>query len=199
MSSRTGKVVPATSLITDTENRVIEKMTARDINEKEKKEIAQKIAVGALKYSILKQVNGKDIVFDFDKSLSFEGDSGPYLQYSYARAKSILRKAKEERVKSRFDPSQIKSQFDWASINILEKLLYRFPEIVERAGNEYSPHYIATYLIELASSFNSFYATGKIVDKKDAESSYKVALTEAFSIVLKNGLNLLGIQAPEKM
>lgn len=95
--------------------------------------------------------------------------------------------------------SQMKSQFDGASITILEKLLYRFPEVVERAGEEYSPHYIATYLIELASSFNNFYGQGKIVDKMDINSPYKVALTEAFSIVLKNGLNLLGIQAPEKM
>ena len=84
-------------------------------------------------------------------------------------------------------------------ISNLEKIIYRFPEVVERAGAEYSPHYIATYLIELASSFNSFYAQGKIVDKADVKSAYKVALTEAFSIVLKNGLDLLGIQAPEKM
>ena len=78
-------------------------------------------------------------------------------------------------------------------------MLYRFPEVVERAGTEYSPHYIATYLIELSSSFNNFYGKGKIVDKEDIQSPYKVALTEAFSIVLKNGLNLLGIQAPERM
>ncbi len=199
MSSRTGKVIPATSLITDTENRVLEKMGEREMDQKEKEEVAEKVAVGALKYSILKQVNGKDIIFDFDKSISFEGDSGPYLQYSYARAKSILRKAKDESIKPKVDPGQIKSQFDGASITMLEKLLYRFPEVVERAGNEYSPHYIATYLIELASAFNNFYGKGKIVDKADTESSYKVALTEAFSIVLKNGLNLLGIQAPERM
>ena len=199
MSSRTGDVITAVSLIDDIKQKVTEKMSDREMNKKEKEEIAQKVAIGALKYSILKQVNGKDIIFDFDKSISFEGDSGPYLQYSYARAKSILRKADKEGVKPKIYPSQIKNAFDGASITILEKLLYRFPEVVERAGNEYSPHYIATYLIELASSFNSFYAMGKIVDKADIKSPYKVALTETFSIVLKNGLNLLGIQTPEKM
>jgi arginyl-tRNA synthetase len=81
----------------------------------------------------------------------------------------------------------------------LEKMLYRFPEITERACKEYSPHYIASYLIELASAYNNFYGKQKIVDEKDAHSPYKVALTKAFSIVLQNGLTLLGIEAPEKM
>ena len=195
MSSRTGDVIGANYLIDKIKAEVAEKIVDREMPDSEKKNITEKVAVGALKYSILKQVNGKDIIFDFDKSISFEGDSGPYLQYSYARARSILRKASEENIK----------KVDWKKIlhekeeNNLEKMLYRFPEVVERAGREYSPHYIATYLIELASTFNGFYAMGKIVDKADIKSSYKVALTEAFSIVLKNGLNLLGIQAPEKM
>ena len=140
-------------------------------------------------------MNGKDIIFDFDKSLSFEGDSGPYLQYSYARAKSILRKAKEAKIKGN---AKIKLS-EKKEISELEKMLYRFPEVVERAGSEYSPHYIATYLIEIASAFNNFYAHNKIVDTADALAPYKIALTEAFSIVLKNGLNLLGIAAPEQM
>jgi len=199
MSSRTGKVITAVSLLNDIKEKVAEKMSDRGMNKKEKEEVAEKVAIGALKYSILKQVNGKDIIFDFDKSISFEGDSGPYLQYSYARAKSILRKAKEEKISSLFKFWSIGKVSDKREITELEKILYRFPEVVERAGGEYSPHYIATYLIELASSFNNFYAKGKIVDKQDAGSAYKVALTEAFSIVLKNGLNLLGIQAPEKM
>ncbi|MEI8123560.1 MAG: arginine--tRNA ligase [bacterium] len=199
MSSRTGKVITAISLLDIIKQTITEKMKDRDMKESEKIETAEKIAVGALKYSILKQVTGKDIIFDFDKSISFEGDSGPYLQYSYARAKSILRKAKGEKVKANVDPSQIKIQFDGASINILERLLYRFPEVVERAGEEYSPHYIASYLIEISSAFNSFYGNNKIVDKTDLDSPYKVALTLAFSEVLKKGLNLLGISAPEKM
>jgi len=194
MSSRTGTIISTETLIGDTKEMVLKKIVDREFDDKEKQKIAEMIAIGAIRYAILHQAIGTDIIFDFDKSISFEGDSGPYLQYSYARAKSILRKAKEERVKS-----NVECRMSNSEQNSLEKLLYRFPEIVERAGNEYSPHYIATYLIELASSFNSFYATGKIVDKKDAESPYKVALTEAFSIVLKNGLNLLGIQAPEKM
>ncbi len=201
ISSRYGNVPLAEDLIEEVKKRVLQKISSVDKKSfvEAGNTLIEQIALSGLRYSLLRSSPGKNIIFDFDKSISFEGDSGPYLQYSYARAKSILRKAKEQRVKSKIDPSQIKSQFDGASITMLEKLLYRFPEVVERAGKEYSPHYIATYLIELSSSFNNFYANGKIVDKADKNSPYKVALTEAFSIVLKNGLNLLGIQAPEKM
>jgi len=192
MSSRTGKVITAVSLINNIKEKISEKMIDREMSQKEKEEIAEKVSISALKYSILKQVTGKDIIFDFDKSISFEGDSGPYLQYSYVRAKSILRKATSEKIHPQVESKN-------TEITILEKLLYRFPEVVERAGNEYSPHYIATYLIELASTFNNFYAQGKIVDKQDPNSSYKLALTESFSIIIRNGLNLLGIQVPERM
>lgn len=199
MSSRTGTIISTEKLISDTKNKVLEKITTREFNEIEKDDIAEKVAIGAIRYSILHQANGKDIIFDFDKSLSFEGDSGPYLQYSYARAKSILRKAKEENIKPEVNEKQIKGRFGGEEGNELEKILYRFPEIVERAGKEYSSHYIATYLIELASTFNGFYSKNKIVDREDLDSPYKTALTEAFSIVVKNGLNLLGIVAPERM
>jgi arginyl-tRNA synthetase len=110
-----------------------------------------------------------------------------------------LRKAKEENIKPEVNEKQIKGRFGGEEGNELEKILYRFPEIVERAGKEYSSHYIATYLIELASTFNGFYSKNKIVDREDLDSPYKTALTEAFSIVVKNGLNLLGIVAPERM
>ncbi len=192
MSSRTGDVITFMSLLSDVKEKVAAKMTDREMSEKERQIVIEQVAVGALKYAILRQVTGKDIIFDFEKSLSFEGDSGPYLQYSYARARSIIRKAKSAKVK----PSPKKGT---GEVSELEKMLYRFPEVVARAGAEYSPHYITFYLIELASSFNSFYAKNKIVDDADLTSPYKVALTDAFSIVLKNGLNLLGIAAPERM
>jgi arginyl-tRNA synthetase len=84
------------------------------------------------------------------------------------------------------------------SLHEIEKILYRFPEIVERAMKEYAPNLILTYLIELAGSFNNFYAHEKIISN-DNESEYKIAITEAFGVVLKNGLTVLGIPTPEKM
>jgi len=192
MSSRTGKVITGEYLLGEIKKNILEKMKDRQMTEKEKEQTAEIVSIGALKYSILKQETGKDIIFDFDKSLSFEGDSGPYLQYACVRAKSILEKAKKEGVKPSLEVKNLVGRD-------LVKLLIRFPEVVGRAGQEYSPHYLATYLIELAGNFSTFYAQETVVDKGDASSPYKVALTEAFVTVMKNGLNLLGIKVPERM
>jgi len=171
---------------------VHQRLEARDWDHEIKEKVASIVGVAALKYSILKQSTGGDIMYDFDKSISFEGDSGPYLQYSYARANSVLEKAKKENIFP--DPHAFGME-----ISEVEKLLYRFPEVVSRSASEYEPHYIASYLIEVARAFNSFYGNTVIVDTKDKTSSYKIALTFAFSFVIKNGLQLLGIQVPEKM
>ncbi|MDO8620045.1 MAG: arginine--tRNA ligase, partial [bacterium] len=193
MSSRTGNVVTGESLIEQVEELVQEKIKDRDMSEGEKKELAEVVAIGAIKYSVLRQAIGGDIIFDFEKSISFEGDSGPYLQYSYVRAKSVLGKATAEKVQA---DATIPSEWNTTT---LEKLLVRFPEVVERAGTEYEPHFVTTYLTELAGVFNSWYAGGKIVDANDPTSPYKLALTKAFTEVMKNGLWLLGIKVPEKM
>jgi len=193
MSSRKGNVITGISLLAQVKEIVLEKMKERDFSEADKETIAEVITIGAIRYSILKQTSGKDIIFDFEKSLSFEGDSGPYLQYACVRAKSILEKAEKEGIKAELDSNSPVIN------NELVKLLIRFPEIIERAGKEYSPHYLATYLTELASSFSAFYAQEIVVDKSDTNSPTKVALTKAFSIVIRNGLNLLGIKVPERM
>ena len=192
MSSRKGNVITGEYLITESCDQILEKIKDRDFTDEEKKQISTDVGVGALKYSILKQNIGGNIIYDFEKSISFDGDSGPYLQYSFARANSILEKAKLENIL----PGFIKSDID---ISEVEKLLYRFSEVVKRSAEEFGPHYIANYLIELARAYNAFYGNTKIIDKDDESSSYKLALTLAFASVVKNGLYLLGIKTPEKM
>lgn len=194
MSSRKGNVITGEGLITQVEKLVQERLKERDMPESEKEKVAEMVAIGAIKYSILRQAIGGDIIFDFEKSISFEGDSGPYLQYACVRAQSVLEKAKAEQIQS-WDGKKIGL---WETTT-LEKLLYRFPEVVRRAGSEYEPHHIVTYLTELAGVFNSWYAGGKIVDASNQTSPYKVALTQSFTIVMKNGLWLLGIAVPEWM
>jgi len=204
MSSRTGDVITAESLIDQVKKKVFEKIAGRDFSEEDpsidsgqvKNEIAEIVAIGAIKYSILRQAIGGDIIFDFDKSISFEGDSGPYLQYACVRANSVLEKAREV---SRLNLDMSKMPFDTWEITELERHLYKFEEIVERAGVEYSPHLIVTYLTELASLFNSFYAGNKIIDQDDPTSPYKIALTAAVAHILKSGLELLAIKVPERM
>jgi arginyl-tRNA synthetase len=177
MSSRAGNVVTGEALLANVKNK-----TKGD----------EQVAVAAIKYAILKQSAGGDIIFDLEKSISPEGDSGPYLQYSYARAKSVLAKAKAENLFPNF--SELPPE-----VTETEKMLYRFPEAVLRAAKEYEPHFIANFLIDLARAFNSFYGGTRIADKEDIYSPYKLALTSAYAKVLGNGLHLLGIKAPERM
>lgn len=191
-SSRKGNAVTGESLLRDVEKIVEEKIKERELSPAEKIKIAEEVGVGAVKYSILKQSIGRDIIFDFEKSVSFEGDSGPYLQYAFTRANSVLEKSKAENLK----PVPAKE----GEGNEIEKLLYRFPEVVERARKEYSPSSIATYLVALASAFNSYYAKNKIIDLEKKEvSGHRLAITLAVKTVMGNGLGILGIGAPRKM
>ena len=181
ISSRYGNVPLAEDLIENVKEMMgTKKPEAGD-------EVAEQVAIGALKYAFLKSGSGSNIVFDFEKSVSLEGDSGPYLQYSYARAKSVLEKAGN--TGSTELALELTPEF--------ERLLPRFPAVVERAAKEYEPHYVTTYLTELASAFNSWYAQGKIIGGEN--EAYKLALTAAFAQTMENGLWLLGIEAPEKM
>ncbi len=197
MSSRKGNVITGESLISESCAEILEKIQDRDFTEEEKKQVSIDVGVSALKYSILKQNIGGNIIYDFEKSISFEGDSGPYLQYSYARANSILEKAKMESILPGFLLDDKKSEI--LPLGEIEKLLYKFPEVVLRSAEEFEPHHIASYLIDIARAFNTYYGNTKIIDKDDLMSPYKIALTLAFSIIMKNGLYLLGIKAPERM
>ena len=192
MSSRTGDVISAESLIDEVKKQLKDKVEKSEHLLVNKNETLTQIVIGSIKYSILKQDASKDIVFDFEKSISFVGNSGPYLQYTHARCMSILEKAKEAGI------SKDVSAYTRETPNIVRALIH-FPEVVEKALKFYAPHYIATYLYELAQEFNSFYAEKQIIDKKDETSPYKIAITSATGQVLKNGLYLLGISAPEKM
>ena len=194
MSSRKGNVITGSSLIEDVDAKVSEKIKDRDFTPDEAERIRDIISVGAIKYSILKQSPGKDIVFDFEKSISFEGDSGPYLEYTATRAKSLLHKALGDSAHS----FNVKHPENW-QINNLEKLLYRFPEIIEKSYEELAPQQLVVYLTDVASTFNSFYGNEQIIDGSDPNSNYKLALSEATRVVLENGLKILGIKVPEKM
>ncbi len=192
MSSRKGNVITGESLIAETKKLVEARLSGRDIALKDQEGIAEIVAVAAIKYSILRQVSSSDIIYDFDKSISFEGDSGPYLLYSTVRARSVLAKAKREKVR----PSVITVS---DPVVPLERMLYRFPEVVSRAADERAPHHIATYLIEISSLFNAWYASTQIVLLHDNASPYRVQMTSAFAQVMENGLTLLGMRIPKEM
>ncbi len=192
MSSRKGNVITGESLIHDVEKLVHEKLQSREMTDKEKAQTAEIVAIAAIKYSILKQVTSSDIIYDFDKSISFEGDSGPYLLYTAVRAQSVLDKAKKEKIKPKVSKEGMYT-------SVLMRHVAKFPEVVSRASVERAPHLVVTYLTELSSMFNAWYANVVIVKKDDPESPLRVAITQSVRIVLENGLKLLGMRVPEKM
>ncbi len=191
MSSRKGNVIAADEFIEEIKNDVAEKIKDREYDADIAEEVKSKVALGAFKYVIVRQGAGKDVIYDNTQALSFEGDSGPYLQYAVTRAHSVLRKASEAGI----DAAATADDFE---ITGLERKLYQFPEIVERAGAEYAPQIVTTYLTELAAAFNSWYGNHVVVSEA-AEAPYRVALTKAFSHVMENGLRILAIPVPSKM
>jgi len=201
MSSRKGNIISAEGLIDEIRALVMEKLASRELPANEKDEIADQVAIGAIKYTILRQSIGGDVIFDSAKSISFEGDSGPYLQYSAVRAQSVLRKAAEEGpAKVSIENSVKVSKMALPEkVGTLERLLIRFPDIAARAAAEYAPQHVAGYLIQLAGEFNAFYAGNPIVSVSEPLSPYRIALTHSFLGVMTGGLDLLGIKVPRKM
>lgn len=196
LSTRKGRVV----LLEDLLKTAIEK-TLAIINEKnpgllQKEEVAQMVGVGAVVFGALSVNRIKDVTFSWEEALNFEGETGPYLQYTHARACSILRKAGlTPGADITFVPDKLNEP---AALRVV-KMLYLFPEKVLSAANEYEPSIISRYLIELAHSFNGFYHECQVlVDDRDVQQA-RLVLVWAVKTVLATGLGLLGIKAPEQM
>jgi arginyl-tRNA synthetase len=190
MSSRTGDVITAVRFINDVAASAKEKIEENGHQADE--QLATAIAIGAIKYATLKGNILQDTVFDKEKALSFEGDSGPYLQYTFARIQSVLAKAGGAGV-------VLSTQISPATAYDVEKMIEQFPNVVQVALEERAPHKVVTYLTELASEFNSFYAEEKIADASDQFAPYKAAVAATVGNTLKQGLWALGIEAPERM
>jgi arginyl-tRNA synthetase len=162
----------------------------KEIKKRETKGDAKKVGIGAVKYAILKNGNNKIIQFNLEDALNFEGDTGPYLLYSYARASSILRKAK---TKNKDKKIKLISEKEFE----LVKKLSQFPEIVLSAYKTLNPSVIANYSYQLAQTFNEFYHTCPVINSENEK--LRLELVKSFRIVLKNSLNLLGIETLEEM
>lgn len=188
MSSRLGGVPLATELIGVVKEEAIERAGDKGTDAS-----AESVAIAALKFAILRSEAGKNINFDPETSLSFEGDSGPYLQYTHARLSSLLEKGNEQG----FVPS---NPAEITDITNVHQIMYRFPEVVADAITHYAPHQVIIYLLELAHAFNSYYGANKIIDTEDAQGTgERLAVVVALKTIFKNGLHLLAIQAPDRM
>ena len=200
MSTREGRVV----FLEDVLNGAVDK-TREIIKEKNPdadpemvEEVAHAVGIGAVVFDELSNYRIKDYVFSWDHVLNFEGETGPYVQYTYARSCSILRNAGEDvvaKAKEGFDPSYLTSE----SAHALTSLLYRFPDVVLEAGEKYEPSIVTRHLVDIAQAFNKFYHDEHILVDNEDEKVAKVAMVIAAQTAIRNGLDLLCMKAPEKM
>jgi len=183
MSSRKGNIIRAVDVLDSASE------ASKQVHGKE----SQETVLGAVKYALIKHRIGGDIIYDAKESVSLEGNSGPYLQYAHARAKSILSKKPEF--------NQVLSEYLTSELNEQERSLVRkiteYPEVVDQATKDLMPHHICSYLYELAQNFNRFYENNQVIDSE--REALRLNLVKVYSNVLSGGLKLLGISAPDKM
>ena len=198
MSTRQGRVI----FLEDVLNRAVEQtkqiIIEKNVNTENIDETAKDVGIGAVVFNELSNYRIKDYVFSWDKVLNFEGETGPYVQYTHARACSILRNAGEDvaaKAAAGFNPEYITSD----SAHELLKLIYELPEVIIEAGEKYEPSVVTRHIVDIAQAFNKFYHDEHILVDNEDEKIAKVALVMAAKSAIKNGLGLLGMKAPEKM
>jgi arginyl-tRNA synthetase len=196
-SSRKGEVVGAdwilNHIISKAKENLISKEISKNLPDAELEKRANIIGYGALAFSMLKTNPLDDICFDIDKALSFEGETGPYVQYTYARINSILKKANYKNQKD-IDYSKYENKE-----TSLIKLLKEYPQIIQEASNKYKPSHIANYLIKVSQSFNEFYQNSPILNGDKELIEPRLELCSATSRIIKEGLDLLDIQTLDEM
>ena len=194
MSTRKGRVV----FLEDVLKKAVEKTTGiieeRNPNLENKEEVAKQVGIGAIVFQELFNSRIKDYVFSWDKTLSFEGETGPYVQYAHARANSLLKKG-EFSVEDKIDYSLLKREEE---IDII-RLLYDFPNIIVNSSEKNEPSFITRHITEIAKNFNRFYHNCPILNEEEDLRKARLHLVYATKLVLNTGLLLLGIEAPDKM
>ena len=199
MKSREGTVVDADDLmalmVEDAYKTSMELGKFDDMTEEERREIARVVGMGALKYFILKVDARKNMLFNPEESIDFNGNTGPFIQYTYARIRSILRKAEAEGLK----PANAQVDLAEKEVELVQKM-NEFGAAVEQAGKDYSPSGIANYCYELTKVFNQFYHDYSILNEPDEQKkAVRLMLAKNVAKIIKNGMSLLGIEVPERM
>ena len=199
LSTRAGRYISADELIAKIEERAYEEVEKRrdDLDEAKKPEIARMVGIGALRYDMVKVSPDKHIIFDFDDALDIEKKGAPFVQYSHARACSILRAAAAKGVPTDDDYDSVLLRED-SELELI-KMLSKFEYIVDSVASDLKPHRIAKYARELAEYFNLFYKYCPVLNADDGHRKARLALVDAARIVLSNVLDVLGIKAPEEM
>ena len=195
MSTRLGNVVKIEDLITETIEKAKEIIATKNPELENKDEVAKKVGIAAIIFNTLSTTNNKDQIFDWNTALNFQGETGPYIQYTYVRTKSVLEKVGKIPTVSEVDFSTLT---DDSSIKVL-KSLYAFKETLEMTVEKNEPAILARYLIEVSQNYSNFYNDNKVLVEDENVKNSRAYLTYAVGIVLKTGASLLGIQMPDKM
>ncbi len=195
MSTRLGNVVKIEDLINGTIEKAEEIIAEKNPDLEEKEEVAKKVGIGAIVYNTLSTANIKDQIFDWNTALNFQGETGPYIQYTYVRTQSVLSKVEEM---PKFEDINIEKLQDEYSINVL-KTIYNFEDILTQVTNKEEPSILARYLIDLAKAYSNFYNENKIIGEEKELQDARIYLTNAVGKLLKIGGYLLGMEMPNKM
>lgn len=201
MSTRHGRVVFLEDVLNGAIEKTREIIEEKNPNIENLEEITSQVGIGAVVFNELSNNRIKDYTFKWDQILNFDGETGPYVQYTHARCASLLRKAGEDIVAKAQDPKNV----DFAllaksdSAYELTKLIYAFPGVVEQAGEKYEPSIITRHIIDIAQCFNKFYHDEHIITDDEVEKTSKIALVIATKRVIATGIGLLGMKAPERM
>ena len=198
MSTREGRVIFLEDVLNRAVDQTREIIKEKNVNTENIEETAAAVGIGAVVFNELSNYRIKDYVFSWEHVLNFEGETGPYVQYTHARACSILRNAGEDilaRAKAGFDPSYITGD----SAHELETLLYELPGVILEAGEKYEPSIVTRHIVDIAQAYNRFYHDEHILVENEDEKVAKVALVMATKSAIASGLALLGMKAPEKM
>ena len=195
MSTRLGNVVKIEDLINETIEKAKEIITAKNSDLENKDEVAKKVGIAAIIFNTLSTTNTKDQIFDWNTALNFQGETGPYIQYTYVRTKSVLEKVGRVPELSEVDFSQLT---DESSIKVL-KSLYAFQETLEMTAEKNEPAILARYLIEVSQNYSNLYNDNKVLVDDEKVKNARTYLTYAVGVVLKTGASLLGIKMPDKM